>query len=62
MDHQCFDVDQGNLKKMKAEDGVQHLIPMAKEIVREVDVEGRRIAIEALPGLLGPDTADPTDS
>jgi 16S rRNA processing protein RimM len=32
--------------------GREHLIPAASEIVREVDVAGRRIVIEAPPGLL----------
>jgi 16S rRNA processing protein RimM len=33
-------------------DGREHLIPAAREILREVDVAARRIAIEAPPGLL----------
>ena len=32
--------------------GAEHLIPAADGILQEVDVEGRRIAIDAIPGLL----------
>ena len=32
--------------------GAEHLIPAAEGILQEVDVEGRRIAIDAIPGLL----------
>jgi 16S rRNA processing protein RimM len=32
--------------------GAEHLIPAADGILREVDVEGRRIVIDAIPGLL----------
>src|SRR5688572_14808542 len=34
----------------------EHLIPAAREILREVDVAGRRIAIDAPPGLLDPES------
>ena len=33
-------------------DGAEHLIPAAEGILKDVDVEGRRIAIDAIPGLL----------
>lgn len=36
-----------------AEGGRQHLLPAAGALLREVDVEGRRIVIEVIPGLLG---------
>jgi 16S rRNA processing protein RimM len=32
--------------------GAEHLIPAAHGILQEVDVEGRRIVIDAIPGLL----------
>ena len=35
------------------ERGGEHLVPMARNIMREVDVEARRIGIEVIPGLLG---------
>jgi len=40
-------VDDGN--------GRQHLIPAAQGLLREVDVDARRIVVEILPGLLGDD-------
>jgi 16S rRNA processing protein RimM len=36
------------------ERGAEHLIPAAEELLREVDVAGRRIVIELIPGLLEP--------
>ena len=44
-----------DLLVVEGEGGVEHLIPAARELLREVDVEGRRIVVEILPGLL--DTA-----
>lgn len=35
--------------------GKQHLIPAAEGLLREVDIEGRRIVVELVPGLLGDD-------
>jgi len=32
--------------------GAEHLIPMARSILREVDIEARRIGITEIPGLL----------
>ena len=32
--------------------GVEHLIPAAGELLREVDIEGRRIVVDVIPGLL----------
>lgn len=40
---------------VESEDGGRHLIPAAADLLREVDVAGRRIVIEVIPGLL--DTA-----
>ena len=34
------------------EGGQQHLIPASERLLREVDIEGRRIVIEVAPGLL----------
>ena len=34
-------------------DGVEHLIPTARDIMRRVDIEAREIVIDAIPGLLG---------
>ena len=42
-----------------AEDGRQHLISTARELVPEIDPEAGRIVIELLPGLLDP--VDQTD-
>jgi 16S rRNA processing protein RimM len=33
-------------------DGRRHLLPAAREFVREVDVDGRRVVVEIVPGLL----------
>ena len=35
-------------------DGRQQLIPAAGELLRDVDVEGRRIVIDCIPGLIDP--------
>jgi 16S rRNA processing protein RimM len=35
-------------------DGRRRLLPAAAELLKEVDIEGRRIAIEVIPGLLDP--------
>ena len=35
------------------EAGVRHLIPAAESLLREIDIDRRRIVIEILPGLLG---------
>ena len=35
------------------ETGVRHLIPAAESLLREIDIDRRRIVIEILPGLLG---------
>ena len=37
---------------VETEEGQQHLIPTARRVMREVDPEGRRIVITALPGLI----------
>ncbi len=34
--------------------GSEHLIPAAGDLLREVDIEGRRIVVEVIPGLLEP--------
>jgi 16S rRNA processing protein RimM len=40
---------------VEAEGGAERLIPAADGILQEVDVEARRIRIDAIPGLLDPD-------
>ena len=40
---------------VEASDGREQLIPAARELLREVDVAGRRIVIEVIPGLLDPE-------
>ena len=37
------------------EDGRQILLPTAREIMTEVDLEARRVVIRVVPGLLDPD-------
>jgi 16S rRNA processing protein RimM len=37
---------------VESQAGGQHLIPTRGDFLREVDVEGRRIVVEAIPGLL----------
>ena len=41
-----------DLLVVEDERGEQHLIPAAEELLREVDVEGRRIVMEVPPGLI----------
>ena len=36
------------------DDGCQRMVPTTDEILEEVDIEGRRIVIEVIPGLLDP--------
>lgn len=38
---------------VESEEGEQRLIPTGGDFLREVDLEGRRIVIEVIPGLLG---------
>jgi len=38
-----------------AGDGRRHLLPTAREVVREIDVEAGRIRVEVIPGLLDGD-------
>ena len=40
-----------------APDGREHLVPAAAELLGRVDVEGRRIVLDAIPGLVDPDEA-----
>jgi 16S rRNA processing protein RimM len=40
---------------VESADGTEHLIPAADEIMQEVDIEERRIVIDAVPGLLDPE-------
>jgi 16S rRNA processing protein RimM len=40
---------------VEAGDGVEHLIPAAADLLSEVDVAGRRIVVDAIPGLLRED-------
>lgn len=44
-----------DLLVVRGEDGRQHLIPTAREIAKQVDLRGRRIIVEVLPGLLSPE-------
>ena len=37
---------------VESEEGEQRLIPTGGDFLREVDLEGRRIVIEVIPGLL----------
>jgi 16S rRNA processing protein RimM len=37
---------------VEGEGGVEHLVPAAREVLREIDVEARRIVVSAIPGLL----------
>lgn len=39
---------------IESEGGEEHLIPAAEALLLEVDVEGRRIVVDAIPGLLDP--------
>jgi 16S rRNA processing protein RimM len=38
-----------------AGDGRRHLLPTAREVVREIDAEAGRIRVEVIPGLLDGD-------
>jgi 16S rRNA processing protein RimM len=42
--------------------GRRHLLPAAREFLREVDVPGRRLRVEVIPGLLDADHARPGPS
>ncbi len=42
-----------DLLVVAGERGAEHLVPMARDILRKVDVEARRIAIAEIPGLIG---------
>jgi 16S rRNA processing protein RimM len=48
-------IGENDLLRVEGEGGVEHLIPAVRDLLREVDIEGRRIVIEVIPGLL--DTA-----
>jgi 16S rRNA processing protein RimM len=37
---------------VEGEDGVRRLLPAAQELLKEVDVDGRRVVFEVIPGLL----------
>lgn len=39
---------------VEAGDGTRRLVPAAQELLKEVDIEGRRIVVEPIPGLLDP--------
>lgn len=47
---------------VEGDDGTERLIPCAPGILRDVDVEARRIVIEAPPGLLDPGSEDSEQS
>lgn len=40
---------------IEAEDGRRHLVPTAEHFLREVDVPGRRLVVELVPGLIDGD-------
>lgn len=46
---------EANVLVIEGEGGVEHLIPAAGELLREVDIEGRRIVVDVIPGLLESD-------
>jgi 16S rRNA processing protein RimM len=48
-------IGENDLLVVEGEGGVEHLIPVVRDLLREVDIEGRRIVVEVIPGLL--DTA-----
>ena len=41
-----------DLLVVEAADGQQHLIPTAREFVSEIDIAGKRILVDLIPGLL----------
>jgi 16S rRNA processing protein RimM len=44
-----------DLLVVEGDSGAEHLIPAVRDLLKEVDLEGRRIVVEVIPGLL--DTA-----
>lgn len=48
---EVFETEPAHLLEVKGDDRI-HLIPLAWRIVREVDLDGGRLVIEAPPGLL----------
>ncbi|MEJ2218524.1 MAG: ribosome maturation factor RimM [Gemmatimonadota bacterium] len=48
---EVFETEPAHLLEVKADDRI-HLIPLARRIVKVVDLEGGRLVIEAPPGLL----------
>lgn len=46
---------------LDAPGGGEHLIPAAREFLREVDVADRRIVVRVIPGLLAPQDEPPAD-
>jgi 16S rRNA processing protein RimM len=51
---EIWDTGAPDVLVVEAEDGREYLVPAARELLREVDVAGRRIVIEVIPGLLDP--------
>lgn len=49
---EVFETDPHHLLEVKSDAGKLHLIPFAERIVREVDVEGKRLVIDPPEGLL----------
>jgi 16S rRNA processing protein RimM len=45
-------IGEHDLLRVEGEAGVEHLIPAVPDLLREVDMEGRRIVVEVIPGLL----------
>jgi len=48
---EVFETEPAHLLEVSGDDGI-HLIPLARRIVKAVDLEGGRLIIEAPPGLL----------
>lgn len=49
---EVFETDPHHLLEVKSDSGKLHLIPFAERIVREVDVDGKRLVIDPPEGLL----------
>ncbi len=43
-----------DLLVVESESGAEHMIPARRELLVEVDIEGRRVVVEPIPGLLEP--------
>jgi 16S rRNA processing protein RimM len=45
-------IGENDVLVVEGEGGTEHLIPAVRDLLREVDVEGRRIVVDVIPGLL----------